>query len=83
ISLLALGFTGASVPLFGGTLHLVPAITHAGLADQQGVLKLDVDVPFAPALVGAQLFAQALAFDAAGPGGISLSPGAVATFAGN
>lgn len=76
---LLLGLTGAAVPLFGGTLYVVPEWVEIGVADPMGLVAVELPVPFTPSLLGTTLWAQGLALDAGGPGGLSLSPGAAAT----
>ncbi|MCC7395854.1 MAG: family 10 glycosylhydrolase [Planctomycetes bacterium] len=76
---LGLGFQGTTLPLFGGTLLVVPAVLVPGLADALGTFTTPVAVPWSPSLIGTGLWAQALAFDAAGPEGIVLSNGVAAT----
>ncbi|MFN9703288.1 MAG: family 10 glycosylhydrolase [Planctomycetota bacterium] len=73
--MLGLGFAPASVPLYGGTLYVVPDVVQFFVADTQGLAELPVAVPFSPALVGTMFWAQALASDATNPSGVSLSPG--------
>jgi uncharacterized lipoprotein YddW (UPF0748 family) len=75
---LGLGTTPAALPLFGGTLQLLPDVLVAGFADGLGRFAHDLAVPWQGGLVGAPLLAQALALDPAGIDGVSLSP-AVAT----
>lgn len=72
---IGIGAATASLPLFGGTLLVVPDVLVAGLADAQGLVAYDVPIPWAPSLLGRGLFAQALALDAVAPGGIGLSAG--------
>lgn len=76
---LLLGLTGAAVPLFGGVLYVVPEWVEIGVADAAGLVAVELPVPFTPSLLGTTLWAQGLALDAGGPGGLSLSPGAAAT----
>ncbi len=77
-TVIGIGLTGTVIPLFGGTLYVVPDVVLGGLADAQGIVETDVVIPFAPSLLGTGLFAQGLTLDAAGPDGVSLSA-AVAT----
>ena len=70
---IGLGVAAASLPLFGGTLLLLPDVLVAGIADAQGLTAYEVAIPWAPALLGSNLFAQALAFDPLAPGGLGLS----------
>jgi len=68
------GFTPTSLPLYGGTLYVVPDVVQFFLSDTQGFAELPIAVPFAPPLVGTQLWAQALAGDPSHPDGVTLSP---------
>lgn len=80
---IGLGGAGTAIPLYGGTLLVVPDVITGGIADTAGRVTTTVAVPFAASLVGATLFAQGLVLDPGAPGGVGLSPGASATVAGN
>lgn len=84
-ALVAIGFgaTGTALPVFGGTLLVVPEVLVGDLADAAGRAATSVTVPFAPSLVGATLFAQGLVLDAGAPGGVGLSAAAATTVAGS
>lgn len=75
---LGLGFQGTALPLFGGTLFVVPDVLVPGLADALGTSTTPVAVPWSANLLGIGLWAQALAFDSAGPEGVVLSNGVAA-----
>jgi hypothetical protein len=77
--IIGLALQGTSIPLFGGTLYVLPVSVPGGFADALGTFTTNVDVPWSSALVGTQLFAQALAFDPLGIDGVTLSAGASAT----
>jgi len=74
-TLIGVGFTPTALPLFGGTLYVVPDLVQFFVSDTQGFAELPIAVPFVPPLVGTQLWAQALANDATNPNGVTLSPG--------
>ena len=71
--LVGVGFTPTSLPLYGGTLYVVPDVVDFFVSDTQGLAELPIAVPFAPPLAGAQLWAQALASDPSHPDGVTLS----------
>jgi hypothetical protein len=73
-----LALTGSLVPLFGGTLYVLPLATTGGVADGLGTFATTVGIPFSVSLLGTSLFAQGLALDAAAIDFVSLSA-AVAT----
>ncbi len=75
---MGLGFQGTALPLFGGTLVVVPAVLVPGIADALGTFTTPVGIPWTASLLGTGLWAQALAFDAAGPEGVVLSNGVTA-----
>ncbi len=77
-TVLGIGLAQAFVPLFGGTLYVLPDLVTGGLADAQGVIEVGVAIPTSPGLLGLGLVAQGLAMDPAGPEGVSLSPAATA-----
>jgi hypothetical protein len=68
----------ASIPLFGGTLYLLPTALPGGFADALGTFSTFLDVPWTSSLLGTTLFAQALALDPTGIDGVTLSAGASA-----
>ena len=74
-TLIGVGFTPTAVPLFGGTLYVVPEAVQFLVSDLQGIAELAIPVPFATSLVGAQLRVQALADDPSHPDGVTLSLG--------
>ena len=74
-TLVGVGVTPTSLPLYGGTLYVLPDLVQFFVSDTQGFAELPIAVPFAPPLVGTQLWAQALANDASNPSGVTLSPG--------
>ncbi len=76
---LGLGFQGTALPLFGGTLFVVPDVLVPGLADGLGTFTTPIGIPWSASLFGISLWAQALAFDAAGAEGVVLSNGVAAT----
>ncbi|MCU0867566.1 MAG: family 10 glycosylhydrolase [Planctomycetes bacterium] len=75
---IGIALQGTSLPLFGGTLYVLPLATAGGVGDALGVFTTSVAIPFVPSLVGTAVFAQALALDPAGVDGVSLSAGASA-----
>ena len=75
---IGLGLQSTAVPLFGGTLYVLPLATAGGAADVFGTFATTIVIPWSPSLVGTSLFAQALALDPAGVDGVSLSAGASA-----
>jgi uncharacterized lipoprotein YddW (UPF0748 family) len=76
---IGIALQGTALPLFGGTVYVLPLVTAGGAADALGSFATTVAIPFVPALVGTGLFAQALALDPVGVDGISLSAGAATT----
>ena len=70
-----LGYARASTPLLGvDVLVDAPLITPA-LASQLGAASFSLPIPSAPSLVGAHVYAQALALDPSGPAGVTASDG--------
>ena len=76
--ILGLAQQSTAIPLFGGTLYVLPLVTIGGFASAIGTFATTVAVPFTPSLLGVSLVAQGLALDAVGQDGVSLSA-AVAT----
>ena len=76
---LGLALQGTSIPLFGGTLYVLPLATFGGFANAVGAFATTVTLPVTPSLLGATLWAQGLALDAAGQDGVSLSAAATTT----
>jgi hypothetical protein len=79
---LALGTVKTSLPLAGGTLHLVPLqvagpVTASGTPGvaAAGSAQFDLTVPSNPALIGVPLYFQGAAVDLGAPEWLSLSKG--------
>jgi uncharacterized lipoprotein YddW (UPF0748 family) len=77
-TLVGVGFTSVVVPLFGGSLYVLPDTVFGGVADGFGLFDASVSIPPLPGLLGVVLYAQALSFDPLGFDGVSLSSLAVA-----
>lgn len=75
----AMGLQGTAVPLFGGTLYVVPTLLESAVADALGTATTTVTIPFTTSLLGVTALAQAVALDAAGIEGVSLSNAVTAT----
>ncbi|MBL8755997.1 MAG: family 10 glycosylhydrolase [Planctomycetes bacterium] len=77
-TLVGVGLASTFVPLFGGTLYLLPDAVFGGVADGFGLFDAAVAIPPLPGLLGVVLYAQGLSFDPLGVDGVSLSPLVVA-----
>lgn len=73
----ALAYAPATLPLFGGTVHLdvslLDSLTYS--PSEGGTARLEVDVPNDLSLIGAEGFFQSLGVDASQPEGLVLSDG--------
>jgi uncharacterized sulfatase len=74
VGLLFVGFQQASLPAFGGTVHLVPQINVTVPVPVTG-LPLSFTVPFNLSNCGFPVYMQALESDPAAPAGLSMTPG--------
>lgn len=73
---LLFGMTPAELPLFGGTLHLMPLLTPwFGALDGAGAVALPLPLPNDLDLVGCSFFWQGLVLDPGAIGGVALTPG--------
>lgn len=71
----ALGLQQLSLPLFGGTLLLLPFKTQTTQTDAFGQAHAAFPIPALPALAGVPLFFQAAVLDPTAPQGFSLTAG--------
>jgi hypothetical protein len=74
-AIVGLGTQSLSLPVFGGTLLILPTLTTSVQLDAFGQAVLPFPLAPNPALVGLQLFAQAFVSDAAAPQGFAMSRG--------
>lgn len=74
---LIVGFQPASVPLFGGTLLVDPALALGTAADTRGIGEWRIEIPFDPSLRGVPLRFQSLSIDTAATGGAALTAATV------
>jgi hypothetical protein len=74
-AIVGLGTQSLSLPVFGGTLLILPTLTTSVQLDAFGQTVLPFPLAPNPALVGLQLFAQAFVSDAAAPQGFAMSRG--------
>ena len=73
VTLLAIGFQSAALPLAGGLLLVAPAVVVGGTSDARGIASAALTVPFDQKLHGLPIRAQGLVVDASAVDGLSLS----------
>lgn len=73
VTLLAIGFQSAALPLAGGLLLVAPAVVVGGTSDARGIASAALTVPFDQNLHGLPIRAQGLVVDASAVDGLSLS----------
>jgi hypothetical protein len=79
--LLVLGLNAGALPLYGGTLYVMPPFVlqapfvadHGGSGSGAGLAEILIPVPAQPSLIGIPLEAQAAVFDPYAPMGVALS----------
>ena len=71
-SFLLIGFQPSSVPLFGGTLLVVPTAVKSALI---GWPTTTISIPNWPSLVGSSIYLQAVELDAGASNGFAFSRG--------
>ncbi len=75
ITVLVLGLSKISVPVFGCTLLVPPVVTLAFITDAAGNVSSPLDVPGDASFVGTEVDNQYVLFDASAPQGFGFSPG--------